>query len=140
MLKISQQDNVKKDFTHHLLSSETFNLVILHFSLQKQSLSIEERSIRLLYDSLTVLLFFMILYSTVTLLLELGNKCKLCSCSGTKKMRKWTGGKSACLLPRNYSLGAHIQKEIQRNGRNSSQFKIVKLHTKHIKFASVHAS
>lgn len=31
MLKVSQQDNVKKDFTLHLLSRETSNLVILHF-------------------------------------------------------------------------------------------------------------
>lgn len=31
MLKISQQDNVRKDFTLHLLSSKTSNLVILHF-------------------------------------------------------------------------------------------------------------
>lgn len=31
MLKISQQDNVRKDLILHLLSSETSNLVIPHF-------------------------------------------------------------------------------------------------------------
>lgn len=130
MLKISQQDNVKKDFTRRLLSSETFNLMILHFSLQNRSSSIEERNICLLHDSLTVLLFFMYLYSIVTLLLELGNKHKFCSCSATK-MRKWAGGKCACLLHTNYSLRICVQKDVQRNGRNSSQFKVVKLHMKH---------
>jgi len=31
MLKISQQENVRKDYTLHLVSSETSNLVTLHF-------------------------------------------------------------------------------------------------------------
>lgn len=116
-LKISQQDSVKKDFTLHLLINETSNMVILHFSLWNQNLSIEERSINLLHDSLTALLFFMILYSIVTVLLELWNKCRLCSCSATKKTRNRAVGKSACLCT-NYFLRTRVKEDAWRNGKN----------------------
>lgn len=57
MLKVSQQDNVKKDFTLHLLSRETSKSGHTSLSLWHQRLSIEEWSINLLHDGLTSLLF-----------------------------------------------------------------------------------
>lgn len=71
MLKISQQGNVRKDDTLHLLSSEKFKSGNTSLSQKNQRLSIEERRVNLLHDGLTALLFFRLLYSVVTVLLDL---------------------------------------------------------------------
>lgn len=59
-------------------------------------MSVEDRSINLFCDGLTGLLFFMLLNSVVTVLLDLWNKYKLSSTSATEKMRSRGVRKSAC--------------------------------------------
>jgi len=74
-------------------------------------LSIEERSVNLLHDGLTALLFYMLLYRIVTVLLELRSKYKLCSGSATKKMRSRAVRKGACLLHQNYFVRIHVKED-----------------------------